>query len=180
MKRLLLSTVLTLSLSGCLMPSGINPTLGCSPITGCQQKDFYLPGKGVWAPKQPMLNKKSTYGAIGGAAIGASMGKDPVSAAVYGVVGMVVGYTVGDTIDKVDQMHAAMAINHSFNSNTPVTWKNQKGNLTVKNTPTRTTGSAIKPCREFVTEIIVNNKPTKMRGTACLTPKGEWEMREAY
>ena len=50
----------------------------------------------------------------------------------------------------------------------------------VKNTPLKTTGSAIKPCREFITEIVVNNKQKQMRGTACLTPKGEWEMKEVY
>jgi surface antigen len=180
MKTLLLSSVLALSLSGCFMPSGINPTLGCSPITGCQQKDFYLPGKGYWAPKQPMLQKKSTYTALGGAAIGATLASDPVSGAIYGVVGLVVGYIVGDTIDKVDQIHAAMAINYSFNNNTSVTWQNPRGNFIVKNTPTRTTGSSTKPCREFITDIIVNGKQKQMRGTACLTPKGEWEMKEVY
>ena len=50
------------------MPSGINPSLGCSPITGCTSKDYYLPGKGVWAPK-PKFGKKATFAAIGGAAL---------------------------------------------------------------------------------------------------------------
>ena len=82
MKRLLLSSVLALSLSGCLMPSGINPTLGCSPITGCQAKDYYLPGKGVWAPKKT-VGQKAMIGAVGGAAggpVGALLG------AAFGVV----------------------------------------------------------------------------------------------
>ncbi len=70
MKRLLLSSVLALSLSGCFMPSGINPTNGCNPVTGCTAKDYYLPGKGVWAPKKT-VGKKAMYGAIGGAAAGA-------------------------------------------------------------------------------------------------------------
>ena len=158
------------------MPSGINPTLGCSPLTGCQEKDYYLPGKGYWAPKQPMLQKKSTYGALGGAAIGASLGKDPVSAAVYGVVGLVIGFQVGDTIDKIDQLHAAMAINHSFNNNTPIKWTNPKGNFSVTNIPKKVNGV----CREFVTDIVVNGDSRQMRGTACKNVKGEWIMKEAY
>ena len=52
------------------MPSGINPTLGCSPLTGCTEKDYYLPGKGVWAPKQSGFSK-AKMGAIGGAIGGA-------------------------------------------------------------------------------------------------------------
>ena len=72
MKTLLLSSALILSLSGCLLPSGINPTLGCNPITGCQSKDYYLPGKGVWSPKQSF--NKSMIGAVGGAAAGAALG----------------------------------------------------------------------------------------------------------
>ena len=179
MKTLALSSVLVLSLSGCLggglMPSGVNPTLGCSQITGCQQKDFYLPGKGYWAPK-PMFKQKATLGAIGGAALGAALGKDPLSSAVYGVVGLVVGYTVGDTIDKVDQMHAAMMITRSFDTNTSVSWQNPKGNFTVKNTPTKTIGT----CRQFVTDIIANGNPIQMRGTACRNDKGQWIMKEAY
>jgi len=175
MKSLLLSTAVALSLSGCFMPSGINPSLGCSPFTGCQQKDFYLPGRGYWAPK-PMFQQKATYGALGGAALGASLGKDPATAAIYGVLGLVVGYTIGDTIDKVDQMHAAMAINHSFNNNTPVTWQNQKGNFSLTNTPKKVNGI----CREFVTDMVINGKDKQMRGTACKNYKGEWVMKETY
>ena len=175
MKRLLLSTVLTLSLSGCLLPSGVNPTLGCSPFTGCQQKDFYLPGRGYWAPK-PMFKQKATYATIGGAALGASLGKDPVTAAVYGTIGLVIGYVIGDTIDKVDQLHAAMAINQSFNRGEPVSWRNKKGNFSVTNTPAALYGV----CREFITDMVVNGENKQMRGTACKNNKGEWIMKEAY
>ena len=35
------------SLGGCFMPSGINPTLGCNPHIGCQQIDFYLQAKDI-------------------------------------------------------------------------------------------------------------------------------------
>ena len=54
MKTLLTSVVLSISLSGCLMsglPSGIANN-GC--MGECQSKDFYLPGKGVWADDTKM------------------------------------------------------------------------------------------------------------------------------
>ncbi len=179
MKRLLLSTVLTLSLSGCLMPSGINPTLGCSPITGCQQKDFYLPGKGVWAPKDNIFTK-AKFGAIGGAAIGASMGKDPVSAALYGVVGLVVGYSLGDTMDKVDQLYAAKMMENSMNLNAngvSSSYSNPKNNLKVTNTPISNSGV----CRQFITDVLVSGEQRKMKGTACkINSTGEWELKDLY
>ncbi len=179
MKRLLLSTALTLSLSGCFMPSGINPTLGCSPLTGCQEKDYYLPGKGVWAPKQNMMTK-GKIGALTGAAIGASLGKDPVSAAMYGVIGLVVGYSVGDTMDKIDQLHAARMMETSMNNNAngvSSTYSNPKSNLTITNTPISNSGV----CRQFITDVVVGNEQRKMKGTACkINSTGEWELRDIY
>ena len=177
MKRLLLSTVLTLSLSGCFMPSGINPTLGCSPLTGCQEKDYYLPGKGVWAPKQTMFTK-AKLGAIGGAAIGASMGKDPTSAAIYGVIGLVVGYSIGDTMDKIDVIHASQMMQTSLNNNVDgeaSVYRNLNSQVQVVSTPVSTKGN----CREFVTNIEVQNSMRQMRGTACLE-NNQWIMKEVY
>ena len=107
MKRLLLSSALALSLSGCLMPSGINPSLGCSPLIGCTSKDYYLPGKGVRAPKQ--VDTKARWGAVGGAIAGAYLGRgDPLLSAGGAVVGMVVGYEIGSTIDKIDEIYATL------------------------------------------------------------------------
>ena len=178
MKRLLLSSVLVLSLGECLMPSGINPTLGCSPITGCQSKDYYLPGKGVWAPK-PMFGKKATIGALGGAAAGAYLGGgDPLTSAGYAVVGMVLGHTVGDHFDKVDHIYGTMLIKQSLNHNpdgVSSTWKNPNKDVVVTNTPIATNGT----CREFITDVQVSNKMRKMRGTAC-KHNGVWELKELY
>ena len=184
MKRLLLSSVLVLSLGGCFMPSGINPTLGCSQITGCQQKDFYLPGKGVWAPK-PMFGPKATVGAVGGAVIGASLGKDVTTAALFSVVGLVLGHQVGTTMDKVDEIHGAMLIRDSLDNNQDgqfYTWKNPKKNLTISSGPTKTLPFSTKygKCREFVTTVIVEKEERQMKGTACLGQDGVWNLKELY
>ena len=76
MKRLLLSSVVALSLSGCLMPSKINPTLGCGPL-GCTSKDYYLPGKGVWAPRDQLSFSKAKIGAISGVIAGSKHHRYP-------------------------------------------------------------------------------------------------------
>ena len=76
--RLLSVIACTLGLSGCFLPSGVNPTLGCSPILGCTERDYYLPGKGVWAPKPVTFGKKAQIGAVVGTALLAARAKDKV------------------------------------------------------------------------------------------------------
>ena len=90
MKNLLLSSILVVSLSGCLMPSKINPTLGCGPL-GCTSKDYYLPGKGVWAPRDQLSFSKAKIGAISGVIAGAYIGStsgDPFVTAAGAVLGL--------------------------------------------------------------------------------------------
>ena len=108
MKTLLLSSTLVLSLSGCL--GGVyalwyKPHSRVFPITGCTSKDYYIPGRGVWAPKNNTINK-AKIGAIAGAGLGAMVGsgKSPLTVAAYSVAGLVVGHTVGAHFDKVDQI----------------------------------------------------------------------------
>ena len=178
MKRLVLSSVLVLSLSGCLMPSGINPSLGCSPITGCTSKDYYIPGRGVWAPKQSGITK-AKIGAVGGAAAGAYLGRgDPFTSAAGAVVGMVVGYEIGGHFDKVDQIHATMLLRQTLTTNSNgqmSTWANPDKGFTVTQGPVATNGN----CREFVSKVTVGKQLRNIRGTACLE-NNEWIMKEVY
>ena len=177
LRNLLLSTVCVLSLSGCLMPSGINPSLGCSPLTGCTSKDYYIPGKGVWAPKQQ--NNKARWGAVGGAAMGAYLGKgDPLLSAGGAVVGMLVGYEVGGHFDKVDQIHATMLLKQTLTNNNNgqmSTWSNPNKGVSVTQGPIATNGN----CREFISEVTVGKELRKIKGTACFE-NNEWVMKELY
>ena len=179
MKIPLLSSLLVLSLSGCLLPSGINPTLGCSPLTGCQSKDYYLPGKGVWAPQQSF--NKSMIGAAGGAAAGAALGSKsgPLVAAAYSVVGLILGHEIGATFDKVDQMYATMTLRSALNNNQDgqlSTWQSPDQKSVYGSAgPVATNGN----CREFVSNIQVGNETRKMKGTACMI-NSEWVLRELY
>ena len=160
------------------MPSGINPTLGCNQITGCQQKDFYLPGKGVWAPK-PMFGPKATAAAVGGMVIGASLSKEPLTMAIFSLAGLFIGHQIGTTMDKVDHIYGAMLIKDSLNNNQDGqfnTWKNPNKPVTITSGPVRSHGN----CREFVTTVQVENEERQMKGTACRNMRGEWDLKELY
>ena len=163
------------------MPSGINPSLGCSPITGCQSKDYYLPGRGVWAPEPMFGSRKATFGAIGGVVTGAYLGArsgDPLMAATAAVAGLVIGYEIGAHFDKVDQMYATMLLRQSLNNNKDgevSTWSNPNKQVVVTAAPVATNGN----CREFVSDVHVEKETRKIRGTACME-NNEWTLKELY
>ena len=170
--------VATFSLSGCLLPSGINPSLGCSPINGCTAKDYYLPGKGVWAPKSVVFGKKAMIGTIVGAGLGSYLGRgsDPLTLAAVTVGGLVLGREVGSAFDKIDQMHATMVLRGSLNMNRDgemTTWKSPKKDIQVSAMPKNTQGT----CREFISDVIINGNSKKVEGTACKV-NGQWELKE--
>ena len=178
-KHLLTSSVLILSLSGCFLgglPSGI-ANHSCEP--NCQSKDFYLPGKGVWAEESPINKAKigAGLGTIAGVIITHSSG-DPLLISAAAVAGMVLGHQIGATFDKIDQMYATMLLAQSLHNNenfVSTSWKHPNKNVAVNAMPITTEGN----CREFVTSVQVGNELKQMRGTACLI-NNEWELKELY
>tara|TARA_R100001015_G_C4594590_1_gene149857 strand:+ start:390 stop:872 length:483 start_codon:yes stop_codon:yes gene_type:complete len=159
------------------MPSGINPNLGCSPITGCTSKDYYIPGRGVWAPEQSIT--KAKIGAVGGAVTGAYLGRgDPLTSAAGAVVGMVVGHEIGGHFDKVDQIHATLLLRQTLTNNSNgqmSTWANPDKGFSVTQGPVATNGN----CREFVSKVTVGKELRNIKGTACVE-NNEWIMKEVY
>jgi len=179
MKTLLTSVVLSISLSGCLMsglPSGIANN-GC--MGECQSKDFYLPGKGVWADDTKMSKAKigGGLGVLSAVLLTHSSG-DPLLISAAAVGGLVLGYHIGDTFDKIDEMYATMLLSQSLTSNSNFqssTWKHPHKNIAVNAMPLTTEGE----CREFVTSVQVNDELKQMRGTACKI-NNEWQLKEIY
>lgn len=161
---------------GGLAPSGVRD-YSCQPH--CDSGDFYIPGKGHWAPEKQML--KADYGAISGSAIAAALASstdDPLIVASAAVVGLVVGHGVGNTLDKIDQIHATMVLRDSLNYNRDgqnSTWYHPTKDVVVNAMPTATSGQ----CREFVTKVQVGNQLKQMRGSACLD-NNEWKLKEIY
>ena len=179
MKHLLSSLILTISLSGCItggLPSGIANN-GCG--NNCQSKDYYLPGKGVWADDTKM-SKAKIGGGIGvlSAILLTHSSGDPLLISAAAVGGLVLGYHIGDTFDKIDEMYATMLLSQSLNNNNNFqssTWKHPQKNIAVNAMPLTSEGE----CREFVTSIQINKELKQMRGTACLI-NNEWELKELY
>ena len=168
-----------LTLTGCfsgLGPSGLARN-GC--IGECTAKDFYQPGKGVWAEDSPI--DKSTIGAGIGTVLGVVVthsSGDPLLISAAAVAGMLVGHEVGATFDKIDEMYATMLLAQSLTLNEDMqssTWKNPSKNVAVNAMPVTTEGE----CREFITSVQVDKVLTQMRGTACLV-NNEWELKEIY
>lgn len=179
MKHLLSSLILTISLSGCIMsglPSGLANN-GCSGE--CRSKDFYQPGRGVWADDTPMSKAKigAGIGTIAGVILSYGSG-DPLLISAAAVAGLVIGHSIGDTFDKVDQMYATMILAQSLNNNSNFessSWKHPTKNIAVNAMPLTSEGE----CREFITSVQVNKELEQMRGTACKI-NNEWQLREIY
>ena len=160
------------------MPSKINPTLGCGPL-GCTSKDYYLPGKGVWAPRDQLTMSKARIGAIGGVITGAYVGSksgDPFVTAAGAVIGMVVGHETGAMFDKVDQIHAALVLQKVLDNNVDGVyshWRSPRKDMVVQAKPVATNGT----CREFQSDVFMSdNKPKTITGTACKV-NGEWQVQ---
>ena len=179
--RIILIMILML-LTGCVGVGGLAPSgvmdYSCEP--NCKAKDYYIPGKGVWAKKKTM--KKAQYGALSGSAIGAVIasknGGDPLVVAAASVVGLVVGHEIGTTFDKIDQIHATMVLRESLYQNNDgqnTSWHHPDKDIVVNAMPTDTNGK----CREFITSVQVDSQLRKMRGTACLI-NDEWKLKEIY
>jgi len=180
MKNLILSSAIVLSLSGCfggIGPSGLARN-GC--YDNCSAKDFYQPGKGVWANDTPI--DKSVIGAGLGTVIGviATHGSgDPLIISAAAVAGMFLGHEVGATFDKIDHMYLNMVFQQTMNNNSNMqstTWKHPQKKYVINSLAVNTNGN----CREFVTSVKSGSQMRQVRGTACLDNNNEWEVKEIY
>ena len=158
-------------------PSGLVQN-GCG--NHCTSRDYYLPGKGVWADDKPI--DKSTIGAGLGTVLGVVIthsSGDPLLISAAAVAGMFLGHEVGATFDKIDQMYLHMIFQQSLTKNgnmQSTTWKHPQKNYVINSLPINTTGD----CREFVTSVQSGNGLKQVRGTACLSNNNEWEVKEIY
>ena len=182
MRTVLLFSLLTLILTGCNLTKGMGPSglvqNGCG--NHCTSRDYYLPGKGVWADDKPI--DKSTIGAGIGTVLGVVIthsSGDPLLISAAAVAGMFLGHEVGATFDKIDQMYLHMIFQQSLTNNSNMqstTWKHPQKNYVINSLPINTNGD----CREFITSVQSGNGLKQVRGTACLDNNNEWEVKEIY
>lgn len=115
-------------------------------------------------------------GGIGGAQIGKGRGR--TAAIIVGtLVGAAIGGSIGRTMDDVDRMKVATALEHSP-SNRSTTWRNPDSGNRYTVTPRRTyRRSAQTYCREYNIDAQIGGRREKVYGTACRQPDGSWRMQ---
>ena len=175
---ILLSSILLLNGCGTFpnAPSGIAYN-GCG--SHCSAKDYYLPGKGVWAP-EPKFKRKSRAGAVIGTVLMtiATSGSDPLVQSAAAAGGLLVGYGVGSHLDKVDELYANMILEQSLNNNVKgqaTSWSHPEKNLAISIRPTTDAGR----CRKFETVIEAGGQQKYMHGLAC-KEDNEWNFKKVY
>jgi len=124
--------------------------------------------------------KRETGTVIGGIAggvlgnqIGGGTGR--TAAVILGtLVGAYIGGNIGQAMDDNDRYRAQQTLeNNRLNHTT--SWRNPDTGNEYKVTPTRTFNGANGPCREYVTEAVIEGRREGVYGTACRQPDGTWQ-----
>ncbi len=112
-------------------------------------------------------------GGLVGAQVGSGRGR--VAAAVAGTIaGALIGGSIGKSMDELDRMKAAQALERTPTGQT-ATWQNPDTGNNYAVTPTNTyTSDGGAPCRDYTTEGWINGKREVIKGTACRQPDGTW------
>jgi surface antigen len=119
----------------------------------------------------------SAAGGAAGGLIGSQFGKSSGKgvATVLGVLGgALAGGYVGRTMDQSDQGCVSQSLQNAP-VNQPVAWQNPGSGSSYWVTPTRDRdGRNGEKCRNYITDAVVNGRPTKTENTACRQPDGSW------
>lgn len=115
-------------------------------------------------------------GALGGllgAQVGSGTGR--VAAAVAGsIAGALIGGSIGRSMDELDRLKAAQALEATPTGQTS-TWQNPDTGNSYSVTPTQTyTNNSGAPCRDYTTEGWIDGKREVIKGTACRQSDGTW------
>jgi surface antigen len=119
-------------------------------------------------------------GGVLGGVLGSQVGEGSgqTAAIIIGTMaGAMIGRQVGQTMDDVDRMKTAQALNNN-RTGQPTTWTNPDTGYEYTVTPTRTFEEPPgAPCREFQLDATVGGEPgQEVYGTACLQPDGSWKI----
>jgi surface antigen len=132
-------------------------------------------GKALSTSKGNLLG--SAAGGAAGGLIGNQFGKSEGKGVmtVLGVIGgALAGGYVGRSMDPSDQGCVAQSLQNAP-ANQPVAWQNPGSGSSYWVTPSDDrNGPNGQKCRNFVTDAVVNGRPTKTQSTACRQPDGAW------
>jgi surface antigen len=123
----------------------------------------------------------NVVGSLGGAAagglLGSQLGKSSgkTAATVIGVLGgALAGGYIGRSMDPVDQGCVTQSLEHAP-ANQPVAWQNPNTGSSYWVTPTRDLrGPRGEPCREYVTDAVINGQQQQVKHLACERADGSW------
>lgn len=119
----------------------------------------------------------SAAGAAIGGLIGSKIGKSSgnTAATIIGALGGALGGGyIGRSMDPADQGCVTESLDHAP-VNQPVAWQNPNTGSSYWITPTRNLrGPNGEPCREYVTDALVDGRREQSTHTACRQPNGSW------
>lgn len=115
----------------------------------------------------------AAVGGLVGSQIGKSSGK--TAATVIGVLGgALAGGYIGRSMDPVDQGCVTQSLEHAP-VNQPVAWQNPNTGSSYWLTPTRDLrGPHNEPCREYVTDAVIDGQRQQVKHIACEQADGSW------
>lgn len=118
-------------------------------------------------------------GGVLGGVIGSQVGdgSGQTAAIIIGTMaGSMIGRQIGQSMDDVDRMKTARALNDNRTGQS-TTWTNPDTGEKYTVTPTHTYEQAGGPCREFELDATVGGEPGQsVSGTACLQADGSWKV----
>ena len=119
-------------------------------------------------------------GGVLGGVLGSQVGdgSGQTAAIIIGTMaGSMIGRQIGQSMDDVDRMKTAEALNNNRTGQS-TTWTNPDNGREYTVTPTRTyEEDSGAPCREFELDATVGGEPgQKVHGTACLQADGSWKV----
>lgn len=118
-------------------------------------------------------------GGVLGGVIGSQVGdgSGQTAAIIIGTMaGSMIGRQIGQSMDDVDRMRTAQALNDNRTGQS-TSWTNPDTGETYTVTPTQTFEESGGPCREFELDATVGGEPGQsVSGTACLQSDGSWKV----
>jgi len=114
-------------------------------------------------------------GGVLGSQVGSGSG-NTVAIIAGTLAGAAIGSSIGRTMDEVDRMKVAQAL-ESQPTGATTSWNSPDNRTAYTVTPTRTYETAQGPCREFTMDARIDGQTDQVTGTACRGPNGNWIMQ---
>jgi surface antigen len=121
----------------------------------------------------------SALGAAAGGLLGSQFGKGSgkTTMTIAGVLaGALAGGAIGRSMEPVDQACVSRTLENTPTGQT-VAWQNPDSQSSYWVTPTKTYQSGGAPCREYVTDAVIDGRREKVYGTACRQADGSWRVQ---